>query len=39
MDVLISDRTGIRVVPADEPENVVAAGAGLAGEYITVQDE
>ena len=39
MDRLISDRTGIRTVISDEPENVVAAGAGLAGEYIMVQDE
>ena len=39
MDRLISDKTGIRAVIADEPENVVAAGAGMAGEYIMVQDE
>ena len=39
MDRLISDKTGIRTVISDEPENVVAAGAGMAGEYIMVQDE
>ncbi len=39
MDRLIYDKTGIRAVISDEPENVVAAGAGLAGEYIMVQDE
>jgi len=39
MDRLISDKAGIRTVLSDEPENVVAAGAGMAGEYIMVQDE
>ena len=39
MDRLIADRTKIRVSIADEPDAVVAAGAGLAGEYIMVQDE
>ncbi len=39
MDRAISDRTGVRAVIADEPLNVVAAGAGLAGEYIMVQEE
>ncbi|MBO5610144.1 MAG: rod shape-determining protein [Eubacterium sp.] len=39
LDRLISDKTGIRTVISDEPENVVAAGAGMAGEYIMVQDE
>lgn len=36
---LIQEKTGIRVTPGDEPENVVAAGAGMAGEYIMIQDE
>ena len=36
---LIQEKTGIRVTPSDEPENVVAAGAGMAGEYIMIQDE
>lgn len=39
MDKLITEKTGIRVSIADDPDQVVAAGAGLAGEYITVQDE
>ena len=39
MDRLIADRTKIRVSIADEPDAVVAAGAGLAGEYIMVQDQ
>lgn len=39
MDQLISQKADIRAVIADEPLNVVAAGAGLAGEYIMVQDE
>ncbi|SEQ40439.1 rod shape-determining protein MreB [Lachnospiraceae bacterium NE2001] len=39
MDRLIADKAGIRTVLSDEPENVVAAGAGMAGEYIMVQDE
>ena len=36
---LIQQKTGIRVTPSDEPENVVAAGAGMAGEYIMLKDE
>jgi len=39
MSRLIQEKTGVRVVPSDEPENVVAAGAGMAGEYIMIQDE
>ena len=39
MDKLINAKTGIKVTIADEPESVVAAGAGMAGEYIMVQDE
>ncbi len=39
LDRLISNKTGIRTVISDEPENVVAAGAGMAGEDIMVQDE
>ena len=36
---LLQEKTGVKVVPGDEPENVVAAGAGMAGEYIMIQDE
>ena len=36
---LLQEKTGVKVVPGDEPENVVAAGAGMAGEYIMLQDE
>jgi VCBS repeat-containing protein len=36
---LIQEKTGVKVMPSDEPENVVAAGAGMAGEYIMIQDE
>lgn len=36
---LIQEKTGVKVVQGDEPENVVAAGAGMAGEYIMIQDE
>ena len=39
MDKRITEKTGIRVSIADEPDSVVAAGAGMAGEYITVQDD
>jgi rod shape-determining protein MreB len=39
MDRLISDKTGIRTAIVDEPDSVVAAGAGMAGEYIMVQEE
>lgn len=39
MDKLIAEKTGLRVTKSDEPENVVAAGAGMAGEYIMVVDE
>ncbi len=39
MDKLITEKTGLRVTKSDEPENVVAAGAGMAGEYIMVVDE
>ncbi|SNU08658.1 rod shape-determining protein MreB [Lachnospiraceae bacterium] len=39
MDKVITARTGIKVSIADEPDSVVAAGAGMAGEYIMVQDE
>ncbi|MCR5215006.1 MAG: rod shape-determining protein [Eubacterium sp.] len=39
IDRAISEKTGVRTVIADEPLNVVAAGAGLAGEYIMVQEE
>lgn len=39
MERLIREKTGLRVSLSDEPENVVAAGAGMAGEYIMLQDE
>ena len=39
MERLIREKTGLRVSLSDEPENVVAAGAGMAGEYIMIQDE
>ncbi|MBR0145173.1 MAG: rod shape-determining protein, partial [Eubacterium sp.] len=39
MSRLIQEKTGVTVMPSDEPENVVAAGAGMAGEYIMIQDE
>ena len=39
MDKRITEKTGIRVSVADEPDCVVAAGAGMAGEYIMVQDD
>jgi Actin-like ATPase involved in cell morphogenesis len=35
MDKIISERTGMRVVPSTEPINVLAAGAGMAGKYIS----
>lgn len=39
MERLIREKTNLRVSLSDEPENVVAAGAGMAGEYIMIQDE
>ena len=39
MDKLISEKTNIKCAIVDEPDSVVAAGAGMAGEYIMVQDE
>jgi len=39
MDKLISEKAGIKAMLSEEPENVVAAGTGLAGEYIMVQEE
>ena len=39
MDKFITAKTGIKVSIADEPDSVVAAGAGMAGEYIMIQDE
>lgn len=38
MDKWISEKTGIPVLLSEEPEAVTAIGAGLAGEYITLQD-
>ena len=35
----IEKHTGIKVIPADEPENAAAAGAGKAGELIMVREE
>ena len=32
---LIAERTGIKVIPSAEPVNVLAAGAGMAGKYIS----
>ena len=39
MDKLISEKTSIRTAIVDEPDSVVAAGAGMAGEYIMIQEE
>ena len=35
MDKIISERTGMKVIHSSEPINVIAAGAGMAGEYIS----
>ena len=39
MDKLISEKTSIRTAIVDEPDSVVAAGAGMAGEYNMIQEE
>lgn len=38
MDTLISKRTGLRVEVSDEAENIIAAGTGMAGEYISIRE-
>lgn len=35
MEKLIAERTGVKVIPSAEPVNVLAAGAGMAGKYIS----
>ena len=39
MDKLLSEKTGMDITMSYEPENVIAVGAGRAGEYIIIQEE
>ncbi len=39
MEKLLAERTGLRISPSNEPLNVIAAGAGMAGEYISYIEE
>ena len=39
MERLLSERTGLKISTSNEPLNVIAAGAGMAGEYISYIEE
>lgn len=39
MEKLLAERTSLRISPSNEPLNVIAAGAGMAGEYISYIEE
>ena len=39
MEKLLAERTGLKISPSNEPLNVIAAGAGMAGEYISYIEE
>ena len=39
MEKLLAERTGLKISPSNEPLNVIAAGAGMAGEYIYYIEE
>jgi rod shape-determining protein MreB len=39
MERLLAERTGLRISTSNEPLNVIAAGAGMAGEYISYIEE